>query len=183
MRPQSPSQTVGPFFAFALVREGGNVLVNEETQGEHILLRGQVLDGDAQPVDDALVEIWQADAQGRFRHPADPNYALADPHFRGFGRSGTASGGFWFRTVKPGPVPPSPVPCIAVRVFARGMLIHAVSRLYFSDHDNTQDPLFASLDPERRETLVAERQLTPAGVVYRWDIRLQGPRETVFFDL
>lgn len=183
MRPQSPSQTVGPFFAFGLVREGGNVLVDEQTKGEHILLRGQVLDGDGVPVDDALVEIWQADAQGRFRHPADPSYALADPHFRGFGRSDTAGGGFWFRTIKPGPVPPSPVPSIAVRVFARGMLVHAVSRIYFSDHDNTQDPLFASLDPVRRQTLVAERQVTPAGVVYRWDIRLQGEGETIFFDL
>jgi protocatechuate 3,4-dioxygenase alpha subunit len=183
MRPQSPSQTVGPFFAFALVREGGNVLVNEQTLGERITLKGRVLDGEGVPVDDALVEIWQADAQGRFRHPADPQHTQADPHFRGFGRSGTVGEGFWFRTVKPGPTPPSPVPYINVRVFARGMLIHAVTRLYFSDFDNTQDPTFAALPPERRSTLVAQRCETPDGPVYRWDIRLQGEGETVFFDL
>jgi|UniRef100_A0A7C3HYU0 protocatechuate 3,4-dioxygenase alpha subunit len=183
MRAQYPSQTVGPFFAFALVREGGNVLVNEQTLGERITLKGRVLDGDNQPVDDALVEIWQADAQGRFRHPADPQHAQADPHFKGFGRSGTTGEGFCFQTIKPGPVPPSPVPCIAVRVFARGMLIHAVTRVYFSDHDNTLDPVFAGLDPARRQTLVAQRCELPGGVVYRWDLRLQGEGETIFFDL
>lgn len=183
MRPQSPSQTVGPFFSFALVHEGGNILVDEQTLGERITLKGRVLDGDGVPVDDALVEIWQADAHGHFCHPADPHHAQADPHFRGFGRSATVGEGFWFRTVKPGPVPPSPVPYINVRVFARGMLIHAVTRLYFSDYDNTQDPTFGALDPARRSTLVAQRCETPDGVVYRWDIRLQGEGETVFFDL
>lgn len=183
MRAQYPSQTVGPFFAFALVREGGNILVNEQTLGERITLKGRVLDGDNEPVDDALVEIWQADAHGRFRHPADPQHAQADPHFKGFGRSGTTGEGFCFQTIKPGPVPPSPVPCIAIRVFARGMLIHAVTRVYFSDHDNTQDPVFAGLDPVRRQTLVAQRCELPGGVVYRWDIRLQGEGETIFFDL
>lgn len=183
MRAQYPSQTVGPFFAFALIREGSNILVNEQTLGERITLKGQVLDGDEVLVDDALVEIWQADARGHFRHPADPLHAQADPHFKGFGRSGSAGQGFVFQTIKPGPVPPSPVPCIAVRVFARGMLIHAVTRVYFSDHDNTQDPVFAQLDPQRRQTLVAQRCELPGGVLYRWNIHLQGEQETIFFDL
>ncbi|RIH83011.1 protocatechuate 3,4-dioxygenase subunit alpha [Calidithermus roseus] len=183
MRPQSPSQTVGPFFHFGLVREGGNILADEEALGERIVIRGRVLDGEGVPVDDALVEIWQADALGHFRHPADPHHAQADPNFRGFGRSATVGEGFCFHTVKPGPIGQNPVPYINVRVFARGMLTHAVTRMYFSDHDNTQDPTFGSLDPLRRQTLVAQRRETPGGIVYRWNIRLQGEGETVFFEL
>lgn len=180
---QSPSQTVGPFFHFSLVREGGNVLVREATQGERILIRGRVLDGDGEPVSDGLVEIWQADAGGCFNHPADPRQAQADPNFRGFGRSATDGEGFWFRTIKPGILPGAGAPYINVRVFSRGLLIHAVTRLYFSDHDNSADPVLAALSPERRPTLIATRHDTPDGVMYRWDIHLQGEGETVFFDL
>lgn len=110
MRAQYPSQTVGPFFAFALVREGGNILVDEQTLGERITLKGRVLDGDGEPVDDALVEIWQADAHGRFRHPADPQYAQADPHFKGFGRSGTTGEGFASRPSSRGRFRPARCP-------------------------------------------------------------------------
>jgi len=183
MKLQSPSQTVGPFFHYGLLPGDAHILADESTWGEPIWIRGRVLDGDGEPVEDALLEIWQADAQGYFAHPADPHHLRADPNFRGFGRSGTAGAGFAFRTIKPGVIPQMAVPFINVRVFARGMLVHAVTRLYFSDHDNAADPVFAAIAPARQKTLLALRTEAPGGVVYRWDVRLQGPDETVFFDL
>src|SRR5687768_10083282 len=106
MLKQTASQTVGPFFQVGLIFEGDNVLANERASGKRIYIEGRVLDGDGQPVSDAMVEIWQADAGGIFNHPADPRKAQADPFFRGFGRSATdKEGKFRFKTVKPGPVP------------------------------------------------------------------------------
>lgn len=187
MLKQSPSQTVGPFFSFALFSGGENSLVSERTAGERIHIKGQVLDGDGQPVPDALVEIWQADAQGFFNHPADPNHKKADKFFRGFGRSETVGEGFWFKTVKPGRVAGADgqdqAPHVNVRVFARGMLIHAVTRLYFSDESaNETDPVLSSVDPKRRSTLIAQREESEDLPCYRFDIHLQGDRETVFFN-
>src|SRR5437016_3459168 len=157
MLKQTPSQTVGPFFQFELIAGGANVLVNDNTTGQRILIKGLVLDGDGQPVPDAMVEIWQADAQGIFNHPADPRRAQADPYFRGFGRSDTLQAGqFTFKTIKPGGVPwdseHDQAPHVNVRIFARGMLIHAVTRLYFSDEPaNQTDPVLTSIaDAERR---------------------------------
>lgn len=180
---QTPSQTVGPFFHDALIRSGQEVLVDAETQGRRIVLTGAVLDGDGAPIPDAMIEIWQADAQGVYKHPADPRHAQADRHFAGFGRSGTQSGAYRFLTVKPGAAGDDSAPHINVSVFARGMLIHAVTRVYFADEDNTADPALALVPAERRATLIAARIADAGGLpVYQLDIVMQGARETVFFD-
>lgn len=178
---QTPSQTVGPFFYDGLIFAGDNVLVDDQTRGQRITLCGFVLDGDGAPVPDALVEIWQADATGIYPHSADPRYAQADPHFRNFGRSPTVDKGqFSFTTVKPGTVA-GQAPHVNVRVFARGMLVHTITRLYFADDPATaHDPLLQSLDPARRPTLLAQRAGEDAWV-YRFNIVLQGEQETVFF--
>ena len=185
------SQTVGPFFAPTLLREDArrNVLTRPETVGERIRIEGRVLDGDGVPVPDALVEIWQANAYGRYNHPADHGPAPLDPSFLGFGRSGTAEdGSYWFETVKPGPVPFDgerlQAPHICVTVFARGLLNHVVTRLYFEDEPtNTGDPVLQSVPDDRRATLVARRAPGNTAVVYRFDIVLQGAGETAFFNL
>ena len=185
------SQTVGPFFAPALLREDAsrNVLIQPETTGQRIRIEGYVLDGDAVPVPDAMVEIWQANAYGRYNHPADQGSAALDPSFLGFGRSGTAEdGSYWFETIKPGPVPFNgermQAPHICVTVFARGLLNHLVTRLYFEDDPSTaSDPVLQSIPTDRRATLLARRQQEGNMTVYRFDIILQGPGETAFFNL
>lgn len=187
MLQQSPSQTVGPFFHFGLILGGENVLVNERTQGEQIMISGQVLDGDGKPVTDALVELWQADANGHFNHPADPAQSKADPFFAGFGRSDTVKEGrFCFKTIKPGVIASEEkkqAPHISVHVFARGMLIHALTRLYFSDEGaNQSDPILLSVPEARRHTLIAQRQENAGLPTYRFLIHLQGKEETVFFN-
>jgi protocatechuate 3,4-dioxygenase alpha subunit len=187
---QTPSQTVGPFFGLGLGRNGQptNVMVNASTEGERIRIEGYVFDGARQPVDDALIEIWQANAHGRYRHPLDSGPAPLDPNFLGFGRCPTdANGAFSFETVKPGAIARDAgrlqAPHISVTVFARGMLVHAFTRIYFGGDPLDADPVLAMVDASRRDTLVAERLLMSDGPVrYRWDIHLQGARETVFFD-
>jgi protocatechuate 3,4-dioxygenase alpha subunit len=170
-----------------MIRGGENTMVQDETVGERIYIKGRVFDGDGQPVPDACLEIWQADAQGYFNHPADPNYEQADRSFRGFGRSETKDNGFWFKTIRPGVVPgPDGQPQarhINVRVFSRGMLIHAVTRLYFSDESgNVDDPVLNRVPEERRSTLIAQREDFGDVPTYRFDIQLQGENETVFFN-
>ena len=187
---QTPSQTVGPFFGVGLSRpsQPQNVLANDRTGGERVSIEGTVFDGAGQAVADALVEIWQANAHGRYRHALDTGPAPLDPDFFGFGRCPTDSAGrFRFDTVKPGAVYDSDgrrhAPHINVTVFARGMLVHAFTRIYFADDPLETDPTLALIDVARRSTLVAERTSDGGGrVVYRWDIHLQGERETVFFD-
>jgi protocatechuate 3,4-dioxygenase alpha subunit len=167
-----------------MIHGGENTLVQDETVGERIYIKGRLFDGDGQIVDDAVVEIWQADAHGFFSHAADPNRAKADPNFRGFGRSETRGRGFWFKTIKPGLIPGTATPYINVRIFSRGMLIHAVTRLYFSDESaNDSDPVLNSVPAERRSTLIAQREEFGDVPTYRFDIRLQGEGETVFFDV
>ena len=181
---QTGSQTVGPFFHYGLFFGDDNVLVNEKTQGQRILLEGTIYDGDGAPVPDAMIEIWQPDAQGFFNHPADPNRTKADKEFRGFGRAGTLNGGqFLFRTVKPGMLADGSAPYINVRIFARGMLIHAVTRVYFDDESrNAHDPVLNGVDAARRSTLISRREDYGDLPCYRLDIRLQGEGETAFFD-
>ncbi len=189
---QTPSQTVGPFFHGGLLLGGEHVLVDAQTVGERLSLVGTVYDGAGQPVPDALIEIWQADARGCFNHPADPHQAEADRHFRGFGRAGTdARGRYLFETVRPGAVAgregARQAPHVSVRVFARGMLIHAVTRLYFPDDEsnaaNAADAVLNAIaDPARRQTLIAVREAEAGAPAYRFDIHLQGERETVFFE-
>ncbi len=181
---QSASQTVGPFFRIGLIYgQAQNNLVNEKTLGERITLTGAVLDGDGQPIPDALLEIWQPDARGMFNDPLDPLHDQADPHFRGFGRAESRNGGkYEFRTIKPGGRNGMP-PYINVHVFARGMLVHAMTRIYFSDGpDNDRDPVLNAVEDERRHTLIAAREETDGPPVYQFDIRMQGESETVFFN-
>jgi protocatechuate 3,4-dioxygenase alpha subunit len=164
----TPAQTVGPFFSIGLPWPDGPEVVPADAEGA-IWLRGRVLDGEREPIPDALIETWQADPDGRYKTPG----------FRGFGRCPTDADGTWaIRTVKPGAVD-GQAPHIAVSVFARGLLHRVVTRIYFDDEDgaNAADPVLAGLDETARATLVAPRE----GDGYRFDVRLQGPDETVFF--
>lgn len=187
----TPTQTVGPFFLNCLLREDAcrNVLVQPETAGERIRIEGRVCDGEGIPVTDAMIEIWQANSYGRYRHPADRRAAPLDPAFTGFGRSGTDElGRYWFETVKPGCVPfddeRMQAPHICVTVFARGLLNHLPTRLYFADEPaNGEDPVLQRVPAERRATLLARRESIGETVIYRFDIVLQGAAETVFFNL
>lgn len=186
----TPSQTVGPFHRPALLRNQLNVLTGPDTEGERIRVEGRLLDGEGVPLYDALVEIWQANAHGRYNHPRDTRTELPlDPAFTGYGRSGTDEDGrFWFETVKPGPVPfeddQMQAPHLAVMVHSRGMLNHAQTRLYFEDEAaNDKDPILALVPPARRDTLIARREEADGQVVYRLDIIMQGRGETVFFNI
>jgi protocatechuate 3,4-dioxygenase alpha subunit len=185
----TPTQTVGPFFAPALLRDVQNILTTEKTAGERIRIEGRVIDGAGAPVPDAMIEIWQANAHGRFNHPRDQRDLPLDPEFSGYGRSGTDDDGvYWFETVKPGPVPykgdEMQSPHLSVIVHARGMLNHAQTRLYFEDEAaNESDPVLALVPADRRATLIARRHQADGQVVYRLDIVLQGRGETVFFNI
>jgi protocatechuate 3,4-dioxygenase alpha subunit len=182
----TPSQTVGPYFAIGLPWEGGQFAVPEDTPGA-IRIGGTVYDGAGQPVPDALIETWQADPQGRFADLHGYGEASELPGFRGYARHGQEDGDGRYEivTVKPGPVPglggARQAPHIDVSVFARGMLNRCVTRIYFADeeHANAADPVLSRVPDERRSTLLAEP--VPGG--YRFDIRLQGEGETVFFAL
>ncbi len=187
--PLTSSQTVGPFFSDALLRKDAirNVLTQPETIGERIRIEGRVLDGDGLPIPDAMVEIWQANAHGHFNHPTDKG--TADASFLGFGRSGTnEDGSYWFETIKPGAVPFDKerlqAPHIGVTIFARGLLNHLVTRLYFEDEPtNSLDPILLYVPTERRTTLLAKREVHGTAVVYHFDILLQGANETAFFNV
>ncbi len=189
----TPSQTVGPFFAYALTPTGryaiadlaGADLVTDDAAGARIRIIGRLLDGDGLPVSDAMIEIWQADGAGRYPGH-DP--ALSNARFKGFGRCETGrEGAFAFRTVKPAGVPgpdgARQAPHVNVGVFARGLLRRVSTRLYFEDEPaNAEDPILALVPAERRATLVARRETDSGEPVYRLDIRLQGEHETVFFE-
>ncbi|GAA1757176.1 protocatechuate 3,4-dioxygenase subunit alpha [Luedemannella helvata] len=182
-RAFTPSQTVGPFLHIGLRWVDGPDVVAEGTPGA-IVISGQVFDGAGEPVTDALVETWQADPDGGFAHPDDPRGGAAYGGFRGFGRCETsADGGFAIRTLKPGRLPApggaTEAPHVNVSVFARGLLDRVVTRVYFADEDNAADPVLSTVEPGRRDTLVAR----PVDGGYRFDIRLQGDGETVFFDV
>lgn len=192
---QTPSQTVGPYFAYSLTPEQYGYrfnsvvspsLVDEETEGERIRVIGRVLDGEGQPIDDAMIEIWQADAQGRYAHPADARGK--NTAFKGIGRVGTGTDTelrYAFETVKPGAVGDGQAPHLNMIVFMRGLLSHVYTRVYFSDEGaaNAVDPVLQSVPEDRRGTLIATREETSSGVVYRFDLHMQGADETVFFDV
>jgi protocatechuate 3,4-dioxygenase alpha subunit len=183
----TPFSTVGPFFKL-LVRdraEGIDVLTTDATRGERITIDGTLLDGAGAPIDDGLIEIWQADADGRYADPQDPHAGTADKQFGGFGRVATGSPGrFTFHTIKPGVVPGPDgrlqAPHILVSVMARGIMTRCWTRIYFADEPlNADDPVLERVPAERRDTLLAR----PVGDAnYRFDIVIQGMQETVFFD-
>jgi protocatechuate 3,4-dioxygenase alpha subunit len=185
----TPSQTVGPFLAIGLTWEDGPYVVPAGAP-DAITIIGQVLDGAGEGVPDGLVETWQAGPDGRFAHPGDPRGAAGDGGFRGFGRSATDAEG-WYRIVtrKPGALPcpggGTEAPHLDVSVFARGLLDRVVTRLYFPDEAdaNAADPVLCALpDRSRAATLIA-RADPECPAQLRFDIRLQGDGETVFFDV
>jgi protocatechuate 3,4-dioxygenase alpha subunit len=191
---QTPSQTVGPYFTMRLSAEGENVLSSPESSGQRIRIEGRVFDGDRQHIEDALLEVWQADSAGRYHHPGDDRSDVPlDPAFTGFGRCATdfKTGAYSFLTVKPGQVPhPNggmQAPHISVTIQARGMLNPTFTRIYFDDQTaaNDADPVLQSVPPSRRPTLIATRDSDDESSVptYRFDIRYQGDDETVFFDV
>lgn len=188
MPAATASQTIGPFFREALERPAWSDLTRAGARGESVRIEGVVYDGERAPVPDALLELWQPDAAGRFAHRDDPRPDPPDPCFRGFGRACTDAGGrFAFRTVVPGAVPAPgggvQAPHANLSIFARGLLKRLVTRIYFSDRaaQNARDPLLAAIaDEARRRTLIAERSEVAGVVAYRFDIVLQGDGETVF---
>lgn len=187
MSELTPSQTVGPFLHIALEWDDGPHVVPPGT-AEAFWVTGVVVDGDGDPVTDALVESWQADPDGRFDHPGDPRGAVTStvPGFRGFGRCPTDSAGrYRILTVRPGALPTTDggaeAPHLDLSVLARGLLDRVVTRLYFPDEEaaNAADPVLSSVPAGRRGTLVAR----PEGDGLVLDIRIQGENETVFFDI
>jgi protocatechuate 3,4-dioxygenase, alpha subunit len=187
----TPSQTVGPFFNLGLDRPDLGDLTRANPAGERIAIEGRVLDGDGAAVPDAMIELWQANAAGRYNHPEDRQQDKAlDPNFRGFGRVATdGEGRFRVITIKPGPVPGRgnalQAPHINLAVFARGMLIHLYTRIYFADEAlNAGDPLLSSIDDTTvRSTLLARRAEVGNPPVWHFDIVLQGENETAFLDI
>ena len=191
----TPSQTVGPFFHLGLDRPEWGDLTRGNPKGERIVIEGRVLDGDGVPVPDAVIELWQANAAGRYAHPDDTQTDKPlDPNFRGFGRVATdAEGRFRITTIRPGPVPGRgnslQAPHINVLLLSRGLLIHLHTRIYFAGEPaNASDPLLSSIeDAAVRGTLLARRaegsSQSGSPALYRFDIIMQGENETVFLDL
>ena len=199
---ETASQTAGPYVHIGLIPDMAgfdifeknftSVLAGPETPGERIRIEGRVIDGAGAPLRDVLLEIWQADASGRYNHPADGQANPLASSFRGWGRAGShfETGLYTFDTIKPGAVKGGggapQAPHINVWIVARGINIGLCTRLYFSDETaaNAADPVLNLVDnPARRQTLIAKRSIRDGQVVYTFDVTLQGDNETVFFDV
>jgi protocatechuate 3,4-dioxygenase, alpha subunit len=186
----TPSQTVGPFFHFSLTNKEACVrsIAGPQVRGERVLLTIRVLDGNGEAVPDAMVEIWQANSEGKYNHPDDVQQKTLDAGFIGFGRMATEENGTCeFETIKPGRVPGAgsvaQAPHLMVAVFGRGMLKQLYTRIYFAgDAGNQEDPVLTLVPPERRATLMAHLDAARPGG-WHFDLRLQGEGETVFFDV
>lgn len=188
---ETPSQTIGPYFAYCMTPAQygypfaplvGNDLTTPELNGERIRIEGCVYDGAGDRVPDAVIEIWQADARGRYPDPTDSR--STNHSFTGFGRADTGTdpeNRFVFETIKPGRIDAHQAPYINVIVMMRGLLTHTFTRIYFADEAaaNAEDAVFNSVVPGRQSTLLATR----SGNAYHFDIHMQGPDETVFFDV
>jgi protocatechuate 3,4-dioxygenase, alpha subunit len=200
---ETASQTAGPYVHIGLAPQAagfdifensfGNVLVSPATRGERIRIEGIVTDGSGTPVRDVLLEIWQANAEGKYNHPGDRQAGKSvDPSFRGWGRAASdfETGLYSFETIKPGPVMGRNgrpmAPHINFWIVARGINLGLHTRMYFGDETqaNATDPVINLIEWQvRRQTLIAPREQRGAQAVYRFDIRLQGDNETVFFDI
>lgn len=190
---QTPSQTIGPFFAHGLTAEQYRyhfssialpTIADATVEGEHLMITGRVFDGEGNPAMDAMLEFWQCDAHGKYTEKEQNPHA---PGFRGFGRVGTGSRedcSFELHTIKPGSID-GQAPHIQVILFMRGVLNHQYTRIYFSDEEtlNAQDPVLNSVPEERRSTLIAKREEAGGRIIYCFDIHMQGEKETVFFDI
>jgi len=201
--PETPSQTAGPYVHIGLIpaQAGFEIFANNfsgdiarpDTKGERIVIEGRVFDGAGHVAKDLLIETWQANAAGRYNHPADRQDKALDGSFRGWARTGTdfETGIYSIRTIKPGSVAgrrgrKAMAPHVNFWIAARGINIGLATRMYFGDEEaaNAQDPVLNIVEqPERRKTLIAPKSLRDGKAVYTFDIYLQGERETVFFDV
>jgi len=201
--PETPSQTAGPYVHIGLIpaQAGFEIFANNfsgdiarpDTEGERIVIEGRVFDGAGHVAKDLLIETWQANAAGRYNHPADRQDKALDGSFRGWARTGTdfETGIYSIRTIKPGSVAgrrgrKTMAPHVNFWIAARGINIGLATRMYFGDEEaaNAQDPVLNIVEqPERRKTLIAPKSLRDGKAVYTFDIYLQGERETVFFDV
>ena len=192
LRP-TPSQTIGPYFAYGLtaVQYGyeftsiiDNSLVNETKEEDIIYVTGNVFDGDGKTIHDAMMELWHADMQGNYvRGYVDTS--IAEIPFKGLGRHGTGTDPrqrFLFKTIRPGMVN-GQAPHINVILFMRGSLNVLYTRIYFDDQQNDNDPLLLTVEPERRSTLIAQKEVNDGKTFYHFDIHMQGKKETVFLDI
>ena len=181
------NQTVGPYLHIGLTWLNTSNIAGKGIAGERVSIQGRLLDGDGKPVNDGLIEIWQANSHGKYAHPEDAQDKPVDARFRGFGRSLTgADGGFRFATIKPGRAPgPGGVlqaPHIVVTIFMRGLLKHLITRVYFLDDPaNAEDPVLKLVPADRRATLIARRSAGDKNAL-EWNVRVQGQDETVFLD-
>jgi protocatechuate 3,4-dioxygenase, alpha subunit len=190
---QTPSQTIGPFFAYSLTaaQYGYNFtsilnenLINGAEEDKLIFITGNVFDGDGNAIHDAMIELWQADANGDYITQY-PNTPISNINFKGFGRLGTGTEenkSFTFKTIKPGSVN-NQAPHINVILFMRGSLHALYTRIYFDDEQNDNDPLYKNIEEERRKTLIAKKITKGNKTFYQFNIYLQGENETVFFDV
>jgi protocatechuate 3,4-dioxygenase, alpha subunit len=181
-------QTVGPYFQIGLAHLYEQDIAGESVQGQRIQVQGRVFDGNMQPISDAMLEIWQANANGKYAHPDDQQDKPLEPGFRGYGRVPTdAEGRFRFTTIKPGSVPglggQEQAPHLLVSLMMRGLLRRLVTRMYFPNEPlNVSDPTLQSVEPARRKTLLLNAAADQPGL-FRLDIHMQGEDETVFLDI
>lgn len=181
------SQTVGPFVSIGFAWLTTTDIAPPGVAGERVAVEGRIVDGDGKPVSDAVVEIWQANARGKYAHPDDRQDKPVAAGFRGFGRIPTdGQGGFRFTTIKPGNVPgpgaTTQAPHLVVSIFMRGLLKRLISRIYFPDDPaNATDAVLALVPADRRATLIAKQAGANASTL-TWNVILQGVDETVFFD-
>lgn len=182
----TPSQTVGPYLKIGFLPLLIDAIAPAGVHGERVTIQGRMSDGDGKPINDGVLEIWQADAQGQYAHPEHGQQAIAANAFRGFGRILTdGGGGFRFTTIKPGPVAgpdgTQQAPHLVVTVFMRGMLRHLITRMYFpAEPLNDTDAVLRRVPADRRATLVATADAEKS--ILQWNVVAQGPAETVFFD-
>lgn len=182
------SQTVGPFFSIGFTWLYRDKLAGAGVLGEGLEISGRVFDGDGKPVPDGIVEIWQANSEGKYAHPDDPQQKSVEKDFTGYGRVPTDNEGrFRFTTIKPGRVPAPDgklqAPHLAISVFTRGLLCRLVTRMYFPDEpSNAEDFALNLVEAGRRHTLIAKKMDDHAGAL-EWNVILQGAGETVFFDV
>jgi protocatechuate 3,4-dioxygenase alpha subunit len=179
------SQTVGPYLHIGLDWLNTRDIAGKRIQGERVAIAGRLIDGNGNGVNDGVIEIWQANAAGKYAHPEDTQQKPLEKGWRGFGRIPTdAKGGFRFTTIKPGRVPGPEAglqaPHLVVSIFMRGMLKQLATRIYFPDETaaNTEDPVLRLVPAARRATLIPKQK----GKTLEWNIVLQGKGETVFFD-
>jgi protocatechuate 3,4-dioxygenase alpha subunit len=201
--PETPSQTAGPYVHIGLIpnQAGFDIFANNfsgdiagpDVAGERIAIEGRIFDASGHITKDVLVETWQANAAGRYNHPADRQDKPLDRAFRGWARTGTdfETGVYRINTIKPGAVAgrrgrKTMAPHISFWIASRGINIGLSTRMYFGDEAvaNAGDPVLGIIEqPERRQTLIAARSEREGKAIYTFDIHLGGERETVFFDV